>query len=92
MKKIIIPALIAILSLISLAVYATIKEYNSPYVEQCPTCKRYYLYPPEWVASNTWRYTCAYCGCSHNIQIEEPLDTTASFVTNYQQPSIISAR
>ena len=90
MKKILTLALIAILSLISIAIYATILECNTPYVEQCPNCLKFYNFPPEYVGGNTWRYTCAYCGSHHDIKAEEPRDTTCSLAV--QQPTINPAQ
>ncbi len=76
MKKVLVFVIIGIICLVSITAFGRILEANSMYVEQCPDCLRYYLYPPEYVGVGTWRYTCAYCGSINSVVIEESQDTT----------------
>ena len=75
MKKIKALIVIALLSLISITVYAFVLESDTYETEkQCPVCGAYFS-PPVY-QNGVWVYTCTVCGHLHEVYIEEPKDTT----------------
>ena len=79
MKKKQVLIVIALLSLISIAVYAHVLESTTYETEkQCPICGAYF-FPPEY-RGGVWVYTCTVCGHRHEVSIEEPQDTTVQVI------------